>query len=195
MLLLLITVVVFRSVLVEKNASAVRCSTSLRRKGPTSRPSERALVTNGFFGGRGSSVLPAEIWTFKKKLENLKRKRLRKNEDSLLSCERFVWKLFLFHWPSMLRFLYCCFFQHEELFTRLRKIKMFVDSIVRISSNPRNSRIVNFQEAHDSWWTFLIFFGVWFLGPSPQCQSKQLQWMWVALDRWDSHDWFCKSRI
>ena len=43
----------------------------------------------------------------------------------------------------------------EGLPTRLIKIfKMFVESMDRISSNRRNSGIVDFQEAHDE------FFGV-----------------------------------
>ena len=61
-------------------------------------------------------------------------------------------------------------FDHLWRFAHKIKIfKMFVESMDRISSNRRNSGIVDFQEAHDE------FFGVWFWGPFPQCQSKYVQ--------------------
>lgn len=184
----------------------VRFSTSLRRKGPTSRPSW--ALANGFFGGSREFGTSCRTLNFQEETGNLKKKRLRIHEDSVMSCERFVRKLLLFaychlmtQWPSLLRFLWLLLLllsgKHEELFTRwhgralwgfTRKIKIFVGSIVRISSNPRNFRIVNFKEAHDELvWSF---FGVWFKRPSPQCRPKQLQMRFTWL-----HDCFCKSRI
>ena len=148
--------------------------------------------------GRGSSVLPEESG-------NLKKKRLRIHGDSLMSCERFVRKLVLFaychlmtHWPSLLLFLLLLLLFSTRgivhavtwpcLWGFTRKIKIFVGSIVRISSNPRNSKIVNFKEAHDElFWSFL---GFWFNQDLlHNVNRSNCNVMWAALDRWDSHDY------